>query len=124
MKLLIEIDQVQKQIEEWVTLCFGADQLNEPKVRAMRLVEEAIEFAQAVGVPVDKCHQLSEYVYGRPPGEAAQELGGVALTAIAAASSLKLQFGAALLDEVQRVTSKPPEHFAARNQVKREAGFK
>jgi hypothetical protein len=72
----MHIGVAQRDVMEWVKRCFG-DQANDPGVRALRLAEEAIEFAQAVGVDRVKLQQLITYVYDRPAGNPAQELGGV-----------------------------------------------
>ena len=56
----------QSRLVEWGTRCFGAEHMADPKVRALRLLEEAIEFAQSVGAPDDQCRDLIDYVYSRP----------------------------------------------------------
>lgn len=117
------LDEIQKKISEWATRCFGTDQVSNPKTRGLRMAEEVIEFNQAVGVHPEKLHELIDYVYSRPPGKPYQELGGVALTSLVAAQSINVSFMTALQIEVDRVTSKPPEHFAQRNKVKCDAGF-
>lgn len=61
--------------------------------RACRFVEEALETAQAVGLPKERVLALVEYVYDRPAStDAAQELGGVLtmLTALATACEVDL----------------------------------
>ena len=35
---------------DWATRCFGDEQMRDPLTRAIRLVEEAAELAQSVGV--------------------------------------------------------------------------
>jgi hypothetical protein len=113
----------QKSMVDWGTKCFGAEQMTDPKVRGLRLLEEAIEFAQAVGVPFDQGRALFNYVYSHPAGNPTQELGGVGVTWLAAAGSLGTSAEECLDTEIARVLSKTPEHFAARNKVKVDAGF-
>lgn len=72
---------------DWATRSFGVDQMIDPKTRALRLVEESIEFAQAVGVEAGYIAQVATNVYSREPGDPYQELGGVYVTAHLAAST-------------------------------------
>lgn len=113
----------QEILTKWAEDCFGSDQVNSPAIRGLRLAEESIEFSQSVDVPAEKLHALIDYVYSRPKGTPAQELGGVAVTALVAASSIGAQFDDCLQAETQRVLAKPREHFAARNQQKVDLGF-
>lgn len=119
-----DLHDLQVRMTKWGTRCFGRDHVFNPAIRALRLAEEAIEFAQSVNVEPEKLHHLIDYVYNKGAGEPAQELGGVMVCAIVAASSIGDLADDVLLREVERVESKSPEHFAARNAVKVEAGFK
>lgn len=56
----------------------------------MRLLEEALELAQAAGLRQLQALAVVEYVYGRPVGVVAQEVGGVAVTLAALASAFYL----------------------------------
>lgn len=117
------IDQLQNRVVEWGRRCFGDDHMSDTKLRALRLLEEAIEFSQAVGVPIEQAARLVNYVYTRPVGNPEQELGGVGVCALAAAGALGVSTAQVLLTEIDRVESKSPEHFAARNKAKCDAGF-
>jgi hypothetical protein len=118
------INESQKKLVAWGTECFGADHMTDSKVRALRLLEEAIEFAQAVGVDPRKCSELVEYVYFRPAGNPVQELGGVGVTWLVAAEAIGCTAESALEAEIDRISQKSPSHFAQRNQQKCEAGFR
>jgi hypothetical protein len=117
------IRDFQKRMTDWGIRCFGEEHIFDSKVRALRLVEEAVEFAQAVDAPQDQCAKLIEYVYSRPKGNPDQELGGVGVTVLVAASSRRKDFLSLVEAEVKRVESKPTEHFTQRNRAKLEAGF-
>jgi hypothetical protein len=97
--------------------------MSDSRVRAVRLLEEAIEFSQAVGVPQSQCSALVEYVYKQPVGNPVQELGGIGVTWLVAAAALGELAEDALDNEIERISKKPPSHFAARNQQKLNAGF-
>jgi len=66
----------QERILTWAIDTFGEVAKN-PHERAARLVEEAIEVAQAVGLPLDTVDIIAGRVYSRPPGELAQEIGNL-----------------------------------------------
>jgi NTP pyrophosphatase (non-canonical NTP hydrolase) len=103
---------------EWAIRAFGADHVSDVRVRALRAAEEVVELAQSVGVERDLVHRLVDTVYGRPPGEPPQELGGSLLTLVVLARVLDEDPEELFEREVLRVLGKSPEHFARRNQEK------
>lgn len=112
-------------ILDWGKRCFGAEHMANRRLRALRLVEEAIELAQASNVDPEQLHSLIKSTYSRPVGDPYQELGGVVLTAASyAASQFSQDIDLVLLAETRRVLSKPTEHFRSRNQEKLELGFR
>jgi len=108
---------------DWACRSFGNDHVYNFPVRALRCAEEAIELAQAYDLPKEKMLELVEVVYGRPPGDPKQELGGVAMTATVLAAAHGHDLEAFLEIELRRVLAKPPEHFAKRNQDKIDMGL-
>jgi ADP-ribose pyrophosphatase YjhB (NUDIX family) len=118
-----QLDECQGTVVAWGTECFGAEHMADHKVRALRLLEESIEFAQSVDAPVEQCVKLVEYVYSRPAGDPSQELGGVGVGWVAAATALGVSALETLRTEINRVLSKPRTHFTQRNQNKLNAGF-
>lgn len=78
---------LQRLTLPWLYGIFG-DLAYRPEYRGARLVEEALEMAQAVGLSRDSCHELVDYVYEKEPGDPLQEMGGVLLTALALAERL------------------------------------
>lgn len=69
-------------------------------------------------------NKMVEFVFGRPVGDLAQEIGGVGVTTLALANAAGYNADKCEEDEVQRILAKPRSHFTARNQAKNEAGFK
>lgn len=61
----------------WCVDTFGQVIANSPVERGARLVEEAIETAQAVDVPMEMVLRIVRRVYNKPVGAIPQELGGV-----------------------------------------------
>ncbi len=116
-------EERQELIATWVREAFGEGQASSVAQRGVRLLEEAVELAQAAGVDEAMAAKLVAYVYGRPAGDVRQELGGVQLCALAMAATLGISADAAEADEVERVLAKPLAHFAERNAVKNAAGF-
>lgn len=83
MKLL------QAYLARWSGLVFvGHEKKLTRKVRALRLLEEAIELAQAELVTVEEVGVIISQVYAKPPGHPVQELGGVLTTAGAYANTV------------------------------------
>lgn len=117
-------DELQKKMLAWSIECFGKEEATSIAQRALRLLEEAIELAQAAGVPGTMVEQLGSYVYARPPGTLSQEVGGVSVTLLVLCAAAGLSADQEERREIERVLSKPPLHFAARNANKNEAGFK
>jgi len=103
---------------DWAIRCFGQAHVTNKRIRALRLVEEAIEYAQACGVLDHDVIFTAEQVYKRPPGDRYQELGGVFMTAIVAAAAQGWDVDLVFETELRRVLAKSPEHFAARNREK------
>jgi hypothetical protein len=116
-------DGRQVQVADWCARAFGADHASSLPQRGIRMLEEAAEAAQAAGVRREMAHKLIDYVWDRPAGELAQELGGVGVTVLALAQAAKLSADTCEQDEIARVLAKPIEHFAKRNRVKNDAGF-
>jgi transcriptional regulator with XRE-family HTH domain/NTP pyrophosphatase (non-canonical NTP hydrolase) len=116
-------DDRQARVTKWCAEAFGADHASSIPQRGLRLLEEALEAAQAAGVPQSQAHHVVDYVYGRPVGELQQELGGVGVTLLALAAAAGLSAEETEEREVARVLSKPLEHFRKRNTEKNEAGL-
>lgn len=92
----------QERVAAWVVDAFGRQVAFDPQERAMRLLEEALELAQAAGLRKLQALALVEYVYGRPLGLVAQEVGGVMVTLAALCSAFYLDLGRCASDELAR----------------------
>lgn len=69
-------DERQRQTFAWARAVFG-DLNSMAAPRGVRLLEEAVEVAQALGIPSVLCQQVIAHVYSKPAGRVSQELGGV-----------------------------------------------
>jgi hypothetical protein len=109
---------------DWALRCFGSDHVTNTPERALRCLEEAVELAQALGVPMDTAKLCVDTVYKRPVGDPDQEIGGV-LHTVAILCEATDRNGAELHErEVRRVLNKPPKDYAARNQEKLDLGLR
>jgi hypothetical protein len=71
---------LQKRIAQWITACLGEECWDDMDDRTIRFLEEAVELAQALGIPEAAAHRVVSYVYDREIGEPPQEIAGVFLT--------------------------------------------
>lgn len=79
---------LQKGLVSWLERCLGKETLLNRKDRAIRVLEEAVELAQAVGIPREKALEQLHHTYDRPKGQPAQEIAGVINAALLAAEAL------------------------------------
>lgn len=73
-------EEFQTGVERWMAGCFVPSLYSNMTERGDRLVEEVLELLQAHGYDPSRIPTLVDYVYGRPPGEPGQEVGGVMVT--------------------------------------------
>jgi hypothetical protein len=116
-------DLRQQKVVDWGIDAFGKDHMTSVEQRGLRMVEEAIEAAQAAGCDPAALHHLILYVYSKPVGDLRQEVGGTQVCLMALANAAGFSADQAEQQEIERVISQPAEHWAARNRVKNEAGF-
>ena len=87
------------RVRVWHHIVFGERAVDHgAKVYSMRLLEEALELAQAENVSVADATAIVAQVYAKPPGDPAKELGGVTITLAGYAS----QAGASLSEAFER----------------------
>lgn len=115
-------DDRQRRIAEWTRSTFGPGTMTTPE-RTARFLEEALELAQACGYEREPAERLVAYVFSRPVGDYAQELGGVGITLLALAEALCESADAAERRELARVLAIPVEHFRKRHDAKAAAGI-
>lgn len=73
----MKIGSLQTKVCEWVEAAFGSTVAANKVERNHRFLEESLELVQSLGCTQDEAHQLVDYVYGRPDGEANQEVEGL-----------------------------------------------
>lgn len=106
--LLPDPDEVsfQPRVEPWMRECFG-DVIPFDKVeRGDRLLEEVFELLQSGGYDPGRVTALRDYVWGRPVGESAQEVGGVMVTLAAYCLAFGLDMHQAGETELARIWTK------------------
>jgi hypothetical protein len=96
----------QQRVGKWVLACFGETIARDKAERNHRFLEEALELVQACGCTVGEAHQLVDYTFGRPVGDAHQEVGGVMVTLAALCSAQGLDVQQASEDELVRIWTK------------------
>ena len=99
-------DSFQARVQPWMMECFGAEISADGAERNHRFLEESLELVQACGCTASEAHQLVDYVYGRPVGERAQEVGGVMVTLAALCLAQGLDMHAAGETELARIWTK------------------
>ena len=96
----------QKRVQPWLLACFGEMIAGDREERNHRFIEEALELVQACGCTASEAHQLVDYVFARPVGEKAQEVGGVMVTLAALCLAQGLDMAAAGETELARIWTK------------------
>lgn len=76
----MKLPSLQARAYEWAVACFGQAHTDDRDVRALRVLEEVLELAQAAGCDERTARRVLEYVYGRPAGVVSQEVGGTLIT--------------------------------------------
>ena len=97
---------LEDRVEVWVRSRIGAAHMH-PRERAIRLLEEAAELAQAEGVTWDQAVRQIQHVYARPAGKPSQEAGGVAVCLLGWCAANRTTFEAVATAEVRRIERKP-----------------
>ena len=111
----------QGHVSDWVRLNFGDDAMDRQE-RATRVLEEAIELAQAEGIRIGDVNLLTGHVYTKPAGEPSQEVGGIGVCLLAWAGAAGQELWPIIETEIDRIHTKTADHFRARHQVKVDAG--
>lgn len=100
----------QLDVADWREACFGGHVTRDKEERCHRFLEEALELVQSLGCTRHEALQLVDYVYGRPVGDATQEVGGTMITLSILCSSHGIDLEEAALAELNRISS--PEMLA------------
>lgn len=113
-------EQRQRVVADWTVQTFGPEMMT-PHERVLRVLEEALELAQAEGLSAVEAIRLVRYVFDRPAGDPAQEVGGLRLTILAYCAAKGILADDCEAAEVARVLAKDPQHFRDRNVEKAHA---
>ncbi len=96
----------QNRVRDWMLACFGERIAMDRSERCHRFLEESLELVQSLGCTESEAMQLVRYVYGRPTGETAQEIGGVMVTLAALCQSVPRNMETCGEQELARVWTK------------------
>ena len=95
----------QQRVNDWLIQCLGIEEAKNITSRTHRFLEEAVELAQATGCTALEAHELVDYVYSRPIGEPAQEVGGTLVVLAALCTALGIDMELAGEDQLKRAWS-------------------
>ncbi len=90
MTLAADITSYQTRVERWLEACFPPSVRSDRGERTHRFLEEALELAQANGCSREDAVALVDYVFSRPQGDPAQEVGGVLVTLASLCSAVAI----------------------------------
>lgn len=107
-------ERYQSDVRDWITACFGTEIRDDRVERNHRFLEEALELVQSCEMSRDEAHALVDFVFDRPAGEIAQEVGGVMNTLAALCCAQRIELGHAARAELERVWEKIDEVRARR----------
>lgn len=94
---------LQARVDPWLLECFGEEIARDGVERNHRFLEESLELAQSCGCTEEDARALVAYVYGRPKGDAYQEVGGVLITLAALCLAHGFDMHAAGEEELARI---------------------
>lgn len=97
---------LEVRVREWVESRIGKRHMDR-RERAMRLLEEAIELAQAEGITREMVDNQAAHVYARPVGEPSQEAAGVAVCLLGWCAATGNMLATLAEREVRRIEAKP-----------------
>lgn len=118
----MNINEAKARIGRWVTKCFGPESLASRHERVLRLLEEALELAQAEKVSRMEVEKLVSRVFSRPVGRPQQEFSGVILTAFAYSACTDYDVLGTAEEELVRIEALPVAHFRRRHESKLDDG--
>lgn len=106
---LVVLKSYQDHAKTWLLECFGEEVATNIPERSLRFLEEALELVQATGLTQVEAQRLLTYVYNRPVGKKAQEVGGVMVTLACLCAATGLDMREEGETELARVITKIPE---------------
>lgn len=115
-------DERQRAVLKWAGDTFGLDAIA-PVERVRRLLEEVIELAQAEGLTLRDIVAVADHVLKKPPGNPAQEVGGIGVCLLAYCASRGISADGEEVRELERVLAIDPDYFRRRHNAKADAGI-
>lgn len=121
--MIVDTAEVTQNFVRWVKSAFGDESFHSRHERVARVVEEAIELAQAAGLEHVEVAQISSRVYSRETGTVEDETNGLVATLVVLIEHLAGDnFYARLYREYQRVSKLDLEHVRNKHRLKVLAG--
>lgn len=93
----------QTRIAAWMRETFPPAIIANRHERGLRFLEEATELVQAIGLSHEAVLRVVDYVYGRPTGVLAQEVGGTMVTLAALCGAVEVDLADAAEAEATRI---------------------
>lgn len=106
----------------WARDTFG-DIALDPRERAMRFAEEAVELAHACNIDEVVMQAIVRRVYSRLPGEVPKELGQALVTLELLAKAINVNADDEATKEFYRVQAIPKEEWSRRHKAKSDIGI-
>ena len=97
---------LEERVQHWIVTRIGVKYAYR-RERAMRLLEEAIELAQAEGITEEMVNRQTRHVFSRPAGEPDQEAAGVGVCFAGWCAATGHSMVSLTLREVERIEAKP-----------------
>lgn len=92
----------QLNVGSWMRATFKPAVVTDVPTRNYRFIEEALELVQSLGCSKEDVLTLVDYVYGRPVGEPAQEVGGATVTLAALCNATGIDLSRSAQTELDR----------------------
>lgn len=106
-----------EKVLSWAESMFGSIALDR-RERACRFLEEAIELAQAEGLPAETVGAIAARVFSRPAGQTHKEIGQAMMTLNVLAKNIGLDAAMEQRREWDRVRMIPKEEWTRRHAAK------
>jgi hypothetical protein len=115
-------DDRQLSVTDWARSTFGDDAMC-VRERVLRFIEEATELVQSEGLSEDDVQRVVAHVFSKPPGNPAQEVGGVGVTLLAYCGTVGTSADTEEQREWERVRGIDPAYFRRRHNAKADVGI-
>lgn len=100
----MDMNDFQERTEKLITDIFGKGHLQKKKENALRMLEEALELAQAYEIDRDLINKITNQVYNKPVGDKFQEMAQTAIQLFRIAGSEGYWLQAEIVKELDRIS--------------------